>query len=191
MVLGACLLMSCGRSSLTNEKTTFTRADSLTETYLGLQDTLLHSWNVLVKDEEEKLQAVYATIAHLRKLSVHDHSQLSSVASRFDQLRGIQITQKTLANQYVVEEYDFATSSLISEILALAESNPALLQNKELAELVEKIRTADERTSTYRLSYDSVAFQFNTFLEKNRSVLKDIENGAIEKRPMFSVASNR
>jgi hypothetical protein len=190
LAVGATTLISCGHSTSSNERTTFTREDSLTETYLSLQDTLLHSWNLLIKDEQEKMDAVNATIHQLKQLSLPNPSQLTSVAGRFEQLKSLHITQKSLSNQYVVEEYDFATNSLISEILFLSESNVDLLQNKELTHLIDKIKSADERTSVYRLSYDSIANEFNAFLEKNQSTLKDINNGKLEKKPLFSAVSN-
>jgi methyl-accepting chemotaxis protein len=184
-------IIGCGRSATSNEKTTFTRIDSVTDTYLSLQDTLLHSWNVLIKDEHEKIKAVDEAILHLMKLPLSDVSQLTSLGSRLEQLKQISITQKTLSNPYVVEEYDFASNSLISEILTLSETTPALLQNNDFHQLIDKIKLADQRTSGYRLEYDSIADQFNAFLEKNKSLLKDIDNGSLEKRPMFSVATNR
>ncbi len=190
LLISSFALSSCGRSATSNEKTTFTHIDSLTDTYLSLQDTLLHSWNVLVKDEQEKMNSVNAAIDHLSRLTLPDPSQLSSLGTRFEQLKQIHLTQKTLSNQYVIEEYDFATNSLISEILSITESNPALLQNKDLINLVDKIKAADQRTLTYRLGYDSIAYQFNAFLEKNKLLLRDIENGNLEKRPMFSVSTN-
>lgn len=192
LLFAAFALVSCGRSATSNEKTTFTHIDSLTDTYLSLQDTLLHSWNVLIKDEQEKMNAMDAALAHLKKLTLPDPTQLTSLGSRFEQLKQIHLTQKTLSNQYVIEEYDFATNSLISEILSVTESNPALLQNKDLINLIDKIKVADQRTSIYRLGYDSIAYQFNVFLEKNKILLQDIDkNGSLEKRPMFSVATNR
>jgi hypothetical protein len=190
LLIGSFALLSCGRSATSNERTTFTHIDSLTDTYLSLQDTLLHSWNVLIKDEQEKMNSVDAAIDHLRKLTLPNPSQLTSLGTRLEQLKQIHLTQKTLSNQYVVEEYDFATNSLISEILSITESNPALLQNKDLINLVDKIKVADQRTSIYRLGYDSIVFQFNAFLEKNKSLLQDIDNSSLEKRPMFSVANH-
>jgi hypothetical protein len=191
LLVGSFALLSCGRSATSNEKTTFTHIDSLTDTYLSLQDTLLHSWNVLIIDEQEKMNSVNAALDHLKKLTLPDPSQLASLGTRFEQLKQIHLTQKTLSNQYVIEEYDFATNSLISEILSITESNPAFLQNKDLLSLIDKIKVADQRTSNYRIDYDSIAYQLNAFIEKNKSLLKDIDNGSLEKRPMFSVATNR
>ncbi len=184
-------LLNCGRSATSNEKTTFTHIDSLTDTYLNLQDTLLHSWNVIIKDEQEKMSTVKEAIDHLRTLALPDPSQLTSLGTRFEQLNQIHLTQKALSNQYVIEEYDFATNSLISEILSITESNSTLPQNKDLINLVDKIKIAEQRASFYRLSYDSIAYQFNAFLEKHKTLLHDIDkNGSLEKMPMFSAATN-
>jgi predicted mannosyl-3-phosphoglycerate phosphatase (HAD superfamily) len=107
--------------------------------------------------------------------------------SRLQQLKQLRITQKTLTNPYVVEEYDFATSSLVAEIVALSESNSVLMQNKNLSVLIEKIKVAEQHTPLFRSSYDSIALLFNTFLEKNESSLKEIDkSGPLEKRPLFS-----
>jgi hypothetical protein len=192
LLLGALALISCGRSATSNEKTAFTHIDSLTETYLSLQDTLLHSWNVLIKDEQEKINAVDAAMEHLKRLSLPDPSHFASLSTQFEQLKQIHLTQKTLSNPYVIEEYDFASNSLISELLSLSESNPSLLQSKDFFNLIDKIKSADQRTSIYRLGYDSIAYEFNAFLEKNKLLLQDIDkNGSLEKRPVFGVASNK
>ncbi len=181
------ILMSCGRSATSNEKTTFTHIDSLTDTYLTLQDTLLHSWNVLVKDEQEKVEAMDNVLHQLLKTAMPETSQLEVLENRLRQLKQIHITQKSLSNPYVIEEYDFAASSLVSEILTLSQSNPSLIQNKNLSALIDKIKIADQHTSLYRSGYDSIAYEFNAFLERNQSVLKDIDkNGVIEKKPLFS-----
>jgi hypothetical protein len=179
--------MSCGRSTTSNEKTTFTHIDSLTDTYLTLQDTLLHSWNVIVKDEHAKIDALEKALKQLLQWPMAEKSQLVSLESRLQQLKHLHITQKALTNSYVVEEYDFAANSLIGEILALSESHSSLLQNKDLSDLVEKIKILEQHTSVCRSGYDSIAFQFNAFLEKNQSALKEIDkNGALEKKPLFS-----
>ena len=186
-LFGSMILMSCGRSATSNEKTTFTHIDSLTDTYLSLQDTLLHSWNVLVKDEQEKLDALDGALHHLLQMANPEQSELVALENRLRLLKQIHITQKSLSNPSVIEEYDFAASSLVAEILTLSQSNPSLIQNKNLSALIDKIKIADQHTSLYRSGYDSIAYEFNAFLERNQSVLKDIDkNGVIEKKPLFS-----
>lgn len=189
VALSAGLLLSCGRSTTSNEKTAFTHIDSLTETYLILQDTLLNSWNKLVNDENEKIEALNAALSHLTSI-VEPRDLVSSLDLQLLQLRQIRITQKTLYNPDVVDEFDFASNSLISEIISLAEANPTLKKNREFQSIIEKIKISEGRVTIYRSDYDSIAQEFNSFLESNKLVLKDIDqNCSLAKRPLFSLSS--
>ena len=189
VALSAGLLLSCGRSTTSNEKTAFTHIDSLTETYLILQDTLLNSWNKLVNDENEKIEALNAALSHLTSI-VEPRDLVSSLDLQLLQLRQIRITQKTLYNPDVVDEFDFASNSLISEIISLAEANPTLKENREFQSIIEKIKISEGRVTIYRSDYDSIAQEFNSFLESNKLVLKDIDqNCSLEKRPLFILSS--
>ena len=145
-------MLGCGRTATSSEKTNFTHTDSLTETFLTFQDTLLHSWNLLAKDEHEKLDALEKALHGLIRLSATETSQISTLHNRLDQLKQIHITQKTLSNPYVVEEYDFASSSLISEVLSLMESNSKITNDNELVELIDKIKFTDQQIEIFLLS---------------------------------------
>lgn len=182
-------MLGCGRTATSSEKTNFTHTDSLTETFLTFQDTLLHSWNLLAKDEHEKLDALEKALHGLIRLSATETSQISTLHNRLDQLKQIHITQKTLSNPYVVEEYDFASSSLISEVLSLMESNSKITNDNELVELIDKIKFTDQQIEIFRIGYDSIATEFNTFIEKNKHFLKDVDHNNLEKRPIFNVAN--
>ncbi len=180
------LLFGCGRSTTSLEKTNFTHTDSLMETYLSYQDTLLQSWNMLIKDEQTRLDAMEASLNHLLPLATSEASQLALLTNRLDQLKQLRITQKTMANPYVVEEYDFASSSLVSELLSIMESDPKIMSDKNIAALLDKIKSTDQQILLYRLSYDSLAIEFNSFIEKNKKFLKEIDEKNLEKRPVFS-----
>jgi hypothetical protein len=186
--LGVSLMLGCGRTATSSEKTNFTHADSLTETFLTFQDTLLHSWNLLAKDEHEKLDALERALHGLIRLSAAEPSHISTLHNRLDQLKQIHITQKTLSNPYVVEEYDFASTSLISEILSMMETNPKITTDRDLAELIDKIKFTDQQIELYRFGYDSIATEFNAFIEKNKFFLKDVDHNNLEKRAVFNVA---
>jgi len=185
---GVAMLASCGRHATPSERTTFTHTDSLTETYLILQDTLLQAWNLVIRKEQEKRETMDKVIQHLLKMSAADRSQLTSLAARFEQLNRLHITPKTLTNHYVLEEHDFAAKSLVSEILSLSESNPGVIGDKGFSQLIDRIKVADQRTFVYRSGYDSIAQQFNIFLKRNKLFLMDLEkNGSLEARPTFGV----
>ncbi len=186
LLAGSSLFLSCGRTATSSEKTNFTHVDSLTEKYLSFQDTLLQAWNVLARDEKEKLESIEKALHGMIRLSVNELPQLSVLHNRLDQLKQIHLTQKTLSNPYVIEEYDFASSSLVSEVLALMESNPKVVSDAELAELIEKIKFTDQQIEVYRNGYDSITSEFNSFIEINKISLKEVADNNLEKRPVFN-----
>ena len=180
----------CSSSTNTTERTLFTKADSVTDTYLTLQDTLHNAWNLLIKDESEKIRNLDLLLSHLMSGNHFDRSLLTSLDNRLDQLRKIKFTQKTLSNPYVIEEYDFACNSILSELISMTETKPELLANRTIQNLVDHIKNADQRVDTYRSNYDSVAELFNSFITNNKDILAEIDRKInLEKRPQFKAAS--
>lgn len=185
----ACCI-SCTRRTTVHEGQHYTQIDSLTDTYLNLQDSLLITWNVMVKDENEKLKSMHELLQNMSAVGFYK-SQIEPLEQRLEQVENIRFNQKTMSNPHVVEEYDFASNSLISEIISLAESNPTLVQKKELQSLLDYIKLADQRVEYYRSDYDSIALKFNRFIEKYETKLKEIDQKAVnDKRPLFQMASD-
>jgi hypothetical protein len=185
-------LVACGGKYSNGKGGDFTKIDSLTETYLTLQDSMLQSWNVMVNDENEKIRSMHEVLHALLSLQHYDKDQLISLEKRLEQLKRIRFTQKTMSNPHVVEEYDFASNSLISEIISMTESDLQFSASNELQTLVDRIRTADQRVNTYRTDYDAATAKFNHFLEKYHDDLKEIDqNSSPVKRPLFQMAGNQ
>jgi hypothetical protein len=177
---------SCVKQENTSNAS-FTHVDSLNETYLIMQDSMLHSWNVMVKDENEKLQHINRLLKKLVTNDFYDQDQIHSLQERLDQLERIRFSQKSMSNPHVVEEYDFAANTLITEIISLVESDPDFFKNQELQQLTDLIKLADQRISTYREEYDAVVVLFNEFLKKNETDLKEIDpSWEGELKPTFS-----
>jgi len=187
----AALLLSVGcNSKKHSDPTSFTKIDSLTDTYLALQDSMVDTWNMMIKDDNKKIRAMKGLIHELEIGGQYAKGELNSYEQRVDQLIRIRYTPKTMWNTDVIEEYDFASSSLVTELIALAESYTAFSYNTTLQKLVEEIRAADLRVENYRADYDSIALQYNKFIEENKELLKEIaDNGSLDKKPLFQVAS--
>ena len=183
------VLMGCN-SKKDLDPTSFTKIDSLTDTYLALQDSMVDTWNMMIKDDNKKIRAMKGLIHELEIGGQYAQGELKSYEQRVEQLARIRYTPKTMWNTDVIEEYDFASSSLVTELIALAESYTAFSYNTTLQKLVEEIRAADLRVENYRADYDAVATQYNTFIEDNAELLKEIaENGTLDKKPLFQVAA--
>lgn len=169
----------------------FTRADSLTEHYLTLQDSMLHAWNVMIRDEKEKIKNMHELIELMEK-SGSELEELKSLEQRIQQLEKIRFTQKSLSNPYVIDEYDFASGSIIAELISMAEVDPSTINNPRIQKLVDQIKAAEQRVSMYRTEYDRVVAEFNAFLEDHGSSLDEIDAEVDNhKKPLFQAASEK
>ena len=181
------VLFCCGRPTTSNEKTAFSQNDSLTDRYLNMQDTLLHVWNKLVRQEKDKISALDEIFDQLMR----HHQNEASLQTRFAQIKELHLTPRLLANSDVLEEYDFAHESLINEILSLA-GNGQLANDKEFQALVDRIKIAESNISLNRDDYDSIALAFNEFLQTHQVVLKEIDQGCdLKPRPLFNPVTKK
>ena len=191
IICAAVVASSCTNRTSVPDHNNYTHIDSLTDTYLNLQDSLLITWNLMVKDENEKLKSMHELLQTMTSSEFFDKSQIVSIQQRLEQVERIRFNQKTMSNPHVVEEYDFASNSLIAEIVSLAESNSTFIQKKGLQSLIDYINVADQRVNYYRSDYDSIAKKFNLFLDAHEINMKDIDQNAThEKRPLFQMASD-
>ena len=74
----------------------------------------------------------------------------------------------------------------------MAESQKQFGYNSTMQKLVETIRTADQRVESYRTEYDHIANEYNAFLDRNRSMLTEIDQDSamLERKPLFQMADN-
>lgn len=187
IVLG---IVSCSEKKVQQQDTTYTKLDSITETYLSMQDTLVTIWNTMIHDDNHKIKVMHSLLHELKVCGQFDGETLGRLQHRLDQLPSIRYTIVTMQNPDVVEEYDFASSSLITELIALAESHKGYAYNKALQHMVEEIQEADLRVENYRLDYDALAIRYNQFMEANWSQLTEVtDNGKIAKKPLFQMVS--
>jgi hypothetical protein len=186
----AILFWNCSEKKEVTGRTAFTKVDSLTDTYLALQDSMLQAWNLMINDDNHKIKSMHNLVHELMVSGKTDNEELVSLEQRLEQLSHLRYSPKTMANGDVVEEYDFASASLISEMISIAESRPEFTYNTTLQKLVEEITKADQRVSAYREQYDRVVASYNSFVDQNNAYLKEIDqNSPLEKKPLFQMAS--
>jgi hypothetical protein len=128
--------------------------------------SLLHELMVTSADANDELFSSYEEqLAHLFEL-------------RYNQI--------SMADEDIIEEYDFASNLLVTELISQAESQTEFAYNTTLQKLVEEIRIADQRVNLYREEYDNVAAKYNTFLERNKNYLHEASIGdSLVSRPLF------
>jgi hypothetical protein len=182
----AVFIISCKKQEGASH-TSFTRMDSLTEVYLTLQDSMWSTWNLMTKDENEKLESVKFLLQEMKESKGFNKSQVESLVQQEEQLERIRFTQKTMEDAHVVEEYDFASNALITEVISLVESHPDFVNTPKWVRLADAIKSADQRISTYREEYDSVANRYNHLLDEIGPSLAEIDaKNDGHKVPLFS-----
>ncbi|HET9053323.1 MAG TPA: hypothetical protein VFM90_04075, partial [Cyclobacteriaceae bacterium] len=165
----------------------YTQADSIAEIYLILQDSLHDTWNKMLGDDNEKIKAMKGLIHEMRIGTQYTPEKLAALNERIDQLTKMRYTPKTMRNTEVVEEYDFASNSLVTELISMAESLSSFSYNTTIQKLVEQIRSSDLRVDNYRADYDSVAVAYNRFIEQHSGSIKEIINtDTVMKKALFS-----
>jgi hypothetical protein len=120
--------------------------------------------------------------------SSDEDDQLDSYEKQLEYLIKLRYNQKSMANEDLIEEYDFASNVLVTELISQAESKAEFAYNTTLQKLVDEIRMADQRVNLYREDYDAITAKYNTFLEANRKYLDEINlTDSLEVKPLFQM----
>lgn len=189
-IISCCLFALCSCGKKPASQTHFTKADSLTGTYLAFQDSMLQAWNTMIHDDNRKIKAMYNLLHELTVSNPEKREELTAYKQRLDHLIAMRYDQKSISEADIVTEYDFASNSLVTELITLAEAQKEFAYNTTLQKLVENIRAADQRVNNYREEYDFITARYNLFIEKNWNILKETDPDSIpEKKPLFQMAA--
>jgi hypothetical protein len=176
---------SCSSSSTLHERTHFSRADSLTEVYLVLQDSLLQSWNRIMRTELDRSAALNSIIDNMQRTTLINDEEWKAYRTTLEQLERIRFTQKSMNDPHVIEEYDKACSELVRQLTVLS------IASAQMQTAADELASFNESNVYYRRYYDSLAYEFNTFIQVNSVDLSLDSNLQLEKKPMFwSVSSH-
>jgi hypothetical protein len=184
------LSIHCSKPARTTDETAFTKQDSVVDFYLAYQDSILEAWNVMINDDNQKIAAMRNLLHELSVSNPGQREDFADFEQRLNNLATLRYDQRSIANRDVVEEYDFASNSLVSELLSEAESQPEFAYNSTLQTLAEEIRLAEQRVSNYRADYDAIVSGYNRFLEGNKMYLTDVDpDSTLQKKPLFQMVS--
>lgn len=169
--------------------TTFTKADSVTDSYLSLQDSVLRSWNIMIYDDNQKIKALRHLLHELQVTSSKD--SIGLYEEKLDRLKEMRYDQESMADHTLIEQYDRATQKITSELISIAEARSEFQYNTTLQKLVQEISIVDQRMIRLRSEYDAITKKFNTFLQTNKVYLSDVvQNDSLELRPLFQSTSS-
>lgn len=187
---GLFLGASCSGSREESTQTTFTSADSLTDRLLQLQDSALFAWNVMVSDDTRKFRTIHDLLHRLMSKGYHDQEALIALEQRLNAVSSFSLTQESIDDPTLIEEYDFATSALVTELTTLAKSHESFDDDPYLREKVQEIILIDQQVEANRRRYDAIVQEYNQFLEKHHDAVKNLELGMpLKEKPLFEIAS--
>lgn len=185
-----CALIGCKKEPTSATSTSFTKADSLTEFYLTLQDSMLRSWNIMTNDDNQKIAAMHSLLRELELAATGSNNSFDDYKHQIERLNEIRYDRSSLAQPDVVEEYDFASNLLVSELISLAETHPDFTYNHKMQQLVDQIRIADQRVNLLREEYDGITARYNAFIRENHGYLSDIAPAdSLDVKPLFEMSS--
>jgi len=174
----AAIACACSTSNSIHEhsNTHFSKADSLTDAYLVLSDSVLQSWNRIVGNEMDKSRALGEIINDLDAASLLTDEIRESLQIRMEQLEKIRFTQESIGDPQTVQDYDVAFQAIVDDLGRLTKDDANSM-----------FKYLKENSLLNRVSYDSLANAFNDFVQKNRGMLKEINtNSELETKPLFS-----
>jgi hypothetical protein len=179
LAIVALFACACSSSNSIQEHTRFSKADSLTDAYLVLSDSVLQSWNRIVGNEVDKSRTLQELIDDLDNAQLLTDELRESFAIRIDQLEKIRFTQESIDDQQIVVDYDLALQSLVDDLSKLTNS-PGSPDPQAMFKYLQ------ENSLVNRSLYDSLARTFNEFVQKNKAALMDIEMGQeLDEKPLF------
>lgn len=176
MAIFAC---ACSTSNSIHEHTRFSKADSLTDAYLVLSDSVLQSWNRIVGNEMDKYRTLEELIIDLDNAQLLTEEVKESFAVRIEQLEKIRFTQESIEDRQIVEDYDLALQAIIDDVSKISNTPGG-------PDVEAMFKYLQENSTANRSLYDSLAATFNEFVQKNKAALKDIETEQeLDEKPLF------
>ncbi len=171
--------ISCGDKKTSNKETQtskYTKIDSLRSTYLGLQDSVVHAWNVMIHDDNEKLSTLSRLLDEVEFAGGVDAGLLASLKARITALKEMRYDRESMADSDLIDQYDIASQNLVNEVIVLVQNHPDFDRFPLMNEFIQEISASDGRILFLRIDYDDWAIEYNNFLKENESNLEEIDN---------------
>ena len=168
----------------------FDRIDSLRATFLTIEDSLLHAWNVMIHDDDERISDLQRLLDEVKYTGEADGAMIVQYKESLEKLKNTRYTLMQLKSEQI-DEYDFASQSLTNEIISFAAPFNKKGNNPYIDELTSDVRNRESKVLFYRVDYDDFAKLHNQFIEDHQDIIKQIdqENEHI-RLTLFEIAAN-
>lgn len=172
--------------------TDFNEIDSLRATFLTIEDSLVHTWNVMINDDNRKMKSLYRLVQEVVFAGGVDTTITNNLLQQVKQLKSKRYTSKTMADSDLIDYYDSSSNALVNSIITLATSHEEFERNIVMNEMIDEINQAEGKILFFRLDYDDVAKIHNIFIAEHKELMKDINSEYNpDKLPVFELPTEQ
>jgi len=187
ILIASFLISSCSGPN-TNVATDAARIDSLKNKYVEIIDSLDYSWKVMIENDDLKLAYMKRLVDEITYTNQFEQSKVQDFYDRIEKVKSMRYDRESMANTELIDEYDFAIASLITEIETYAKSNPRFENFPTMEELINDIRNLDTRVLFERVDYDDFAKEYNSFIDANNDLRQHITEDNFSRQPLFEIS---
>jgi len=186
-LLLTCIVIGCTAPGPTAEEKILI-LDSLKLRYSSIGDSINLAWEKMVADDDQKLAYMKRLIDEVTYTNEYNAVDVQEYYDRIESTKAMRYDMVTMAESDLIDEYDLAIQSLISEIETFARTHPKFDKYPLMLELINDIRSADGRVLFMRVNYDDFAKEKNSLIQNNPEYGKDIDPDNFVKSPLFELA---
>lgn len=154
-------ILSCNKS---RNRSSNISADSLAARLTVLHDSLDHAWEVMISDDDEKIQFMKTLIEEVSYSGSYHDGRMKELKAMTEQLQSMRYDRKSMKNSVLIDRYDSATSAATRQVINFAYESPEYEDNDLMKRLVKDITDKNEMVLIYRVHYDVFAEEINNIL---------------------------
>lgn len=166
------LASSCDNTAANREAAV---RDSLENFYTVVIDSLDSTWTFMMNEDDVKHSIMKQLLDEIKLTNEYDEEAVDSLLGRLEDTRASRYDKQSMGNQTLIDEYDFAMSSLIKEITTQARSNPQFQNFPRMKELIDNIQYLDQRVLIHRVHYDYFAKGYNELIQEHSELVNEFD----------------
>jgi hypothetical protein len=181
------LSLSCERKETKNSNPPPLKVEQAKMELGQFNDSINKVWKIMIESDDQKIADIKRLLLEISYTDKPSTIELMKIQKMQEQLVSKRYDQVTMADSKKIDDYDFATDSLVKSAMSLTSSTTGIENHPLAKELTEDIMEADNNVVRYRTLYDSWTKLYNSYLENNEKQLKELGEpyASYKKKPLF------
>ena len=180
-------LSSCSTSKHQAEESSFDRIDSLRAHFLTIEDSLLYRWNLMIKDDNERISDLDRLLDELKYAQALDSNFIIELKEELKSVKSSRYYMTKLTSEQI-DWYDSASFEISGQVLELTRSFEEVNRYPYMDELVNSVNQRESDILMFRIKYDNIAKEHNRFVDEHVNILEQIDPEYIHTHlPLFEL----